>query len=513
MNTHFALESPIEVLTGKKRSELTRDDLINIINKKNIERLTFHYTAIDGKVKELRLPITSYEQAEIVLAEGERVDGSSLFKGVVDAGKSDLYVIPVYKSVFINPFDHTSLDFVCRFVTGDGELAPFAPDNLLAITHKKLKEEFDVEFNALGELEFYLVGNSEQNLYPLPNQKGYHGSSPYVKTTCIVNEMLKVMTNITSEIKYAHNEVGLINSLEIDNHLFNGKLAEQVEIEFLPTPVEDAADVVVLGKWLCQSIANRYNLIATFYPKIQIGDAGSGLHFHTMLKRNNRNIMLNADQELSEDSLKLIGGLCRYAPTLSAFGNMTAGSFLRLVPHQEAPTKVCWGYSNRSALIRVPLGWRNLDNLAMKVNPQQRLKAERKDSRQTVELRSADGSANTHMLLAAMTTAVLWAYRHPKEALKLADQNYVSGNIHNDPDKEREFIDIATSCVETARTLNDHRDYYIRDGYFTDSLIDKVIEMLKAENDEGLNNKILSLPDEDGRKLAEDYIKRGIQKY
>jgi glutamine synthetase len=156
-----------------------------------------------------------------------------------------LYVIPVYKTAFLNPFDTTSLDFICRFVTGDGELA------------------------------------------------------------------------------------------------------EQVEIEFLPDPVEDAADVVVLGKWLCQSVANRHGLIATFSPKIQIGDAGSGLHFHAMLKKNNRNIMLNADQ--------------------------------------EAPTTVCWGYSNRSALIRVPLGWRNLDNLAMMVNPQQKLKSEIKDSRQTAE--------------------------------------------------------------------------------------------------------------------------------
>ncbi len=513
MNTHFALENPIEVLTGKKRSELTRDDLINIINKKQIERITFHYTAIDGRVKELRLPITGHEQAEIILAEGERVDGSSLFKGVVDAGKSDLYVIPVYKSAFINPFDQTSLDFICRFVTGDGELAPFAPDNLLSITHQILKEEFDVEFNALGELEFYLIGNQDVNLYPLPNQKGYHGSSPYVKTTDIVNEMLRVMTNITSEIKYAHNEVGLINRLESDNPLLNGKLAEQVEIEFLPAPIEDAADVVVLGKWLCQSIANQYGLIATFYPKIQIGDAGSGLHFHTMLRRNNKNIMLNADQELSEEALKLIGGLCRYAPTLSAFGNMTAGSFLRLVPHQEAPTKVCWGYSNRSALIRVPLGWRNLDNLAMKVNPQQRLKADIKDSRQTVELRSADGSANTHLLLAAMTTAVLWAFRNPEESLKLAKKNFVAGNIHSDPEMEKKLIDIATSCVETAETLNEHRSYYEADGYFTETLINKVIELLEAENDRGLNKKIISLPPEDGRMLAEDFIKRGFSKY
>jgi glutamine synthetase len=324
---------------------------------------------------------------------------------------------------------------------------------------------------------------------------------------------LKVMTNITSEIKYAHNEVGLINSLSSSNPLLNGKLAEQVEIEFLPTPVEEAADIVVLGKWLCQSIANQYGLIATFYPKIQIGDAGSGLHFHTMLKREGRNIMLNEDQDLSEDALKLIGGLCRYAPTLSAFGNMTAGSFLRLVPHQEAPTKVCWGYSNRSALIRVPLGWRNLDNLAMKVNPQQQRKAERKDSRQTVELRSADGSANTHLLLAAMTTATLWAYRNPEEALKLADEYYVAGNIHKDPAVEEKLIDIATSCVETAEKLTEYRDYYEKDGYFTEALIDKVIEMLTEENDRGLNKKIMALPAEEGSKLAEDFIIRGFSKY
>ncbi|HAK47415.1 MAG TPA: hypothetical protein DCO79_16035 [Spirochaeta sp.] len=270
---------------------------------------------------------------------------------------------------------------------------------------------------------------------------------------------------------------------------------------------------MVLGKWLCQSIANQYGLIATFYPKIQVGDAGSGLHFHTMLKKDNKNIMLNEDQELSEEAMKLIGGLCRYAPTLSAFGNMTAGSFLRLVPHQEAPTKVCWGYSNRSALIRVPLGWRNLDNLAMKVNPQQRSRADIHDSRQTVELRSPDGSANTHLLLAAMTTAVLWAFRNSDEALSLASENFVAGNIHSDPKLEEKLIDIATSCVETSEKLNEYRDYYEKDGCFTATLIDKVIEMLEAENDRGLNGKIMSLPKEDGRMLAEDFIKRGCSKY
>ncbi len=149
----------------------------------------------------------------------------------------------------------------------------------------------------------------------------------------------------------------------------------------------------------------------------------------------------------------------------------------------------------------------------MKVNPQQRLKADIQDSRQTVELRSADGSANTHLLLAAMTTAVLWAFRKPEESLKLAKDNYISGNIHSEPELEEKLTDIATSCVETAEKLDENRSCYESDGYFTATLIDKVIELLKAENDRGLNKKIMSLPEEDGRMLAEDFIRRGFSKY
>ena len=57
-----------------------------------------------------------------VLAEGERVAGSSLFRGMVDAALSALYVVPVFKTAFLNPFDETSLDFICRYVTRDGVL-------------------------------------------------------------------------------------------------------------------------------------------------------------------------------------------------------------------------------------------------------------------------------------------------------------------------------------------------------------------------------------------------------
>jgi glutamine synthetase len=75
----------------------------------------------------------------------------------------------------------------------------------------------------------------------------------------------------------------------------------------------------------------------------------------------------------------------------------------------------------------------------MMVNPRQKLRYDIMDSRQTVELRSPDGSANTHLLLAGMTTALLWAYRNPEAGL------------------EEQLTDIATSCVETAELPNCRR--------------------------------------------------------
>src|SRR4030042_1791483 len=130
--TYFALSNPLSVLLDKDPQDFRRADLLRILREKNIERITFHYTALDGKLKELKLPAVDIEQAECLLAEGERADGSSLFRGMVDMGLSDVYVVPVYKTAFLNPFDDRSLAFVCRYLTKDGEPAPFALDNILA---------------------------------------------------------------------------------------------------------------------------------------------------------------------------------------------------------------------------------------------------------------------------------------------------------------------------------------------------------------------------------------------
>lgn len=506
---NFALSNPIEVLTGKSKYDWNNDDLLNVIQAKGVERITFHYTGWDGKIKDLRIPITDYDQAIHILTDGERVDGSSLFKGVVDAGKSDLYVVPSYRSAFLNPFDSKSLDFVCRFFDKDGNLASFAPDNILLKLSKELKNKTGYELFALSELEFYLIQEPKSEIYKLQAQKGYHASSPFVKSAEILDEILKNIAITMGNVKYAHFEVGAIENLTSDFPQFSGKNAEQVEVEFQLAPIDEAADMSVVAMWIIRNIAFRHNALATFYPKLEIGHAGNGLHFHLALKKNGTNIMLDENCKLSNEALTLIGGLVKYAPSLTAFGNLVAGSYLRLVPHQEAPTKVCWSEMNRSAMIRVPLAWTNVGKLSDKINPAGDVTHCCQDGRQTVEIRTPDGSANIHLLLAGITKAASWAFDNQDYAISLANKHHVTGNIHDNPEYN-DLPEISDSCESSADALLADKSLYVSDDGFPERVIIKTYEMLKAERDKNLNTFIAGLPEEERNNTLRRIIHKAI---
>jgi len=492
MNNPYALANPISVFLNKPKEDFTREDLLKVIEKNHIERITFHYTALDGKLKELQIPLPARSNAEIVLTEGERVDGSSLFKGMVDTGLSDLYIVPVWESAFLNPFIPGSLDFVCRYLTSDGKLAPFTPDNVLLNAYDDLKKKTGLELHTFGELEFYLFYKPEMNLYIPPKQAAYHASSPFVKTSKVLAEMLKEITQIVGLVKYAHSEVGFIDLIESASEEINGRTGEQVEIELLSVPAPEAADSIVISKWLIRNIAAKYGMIATFTPKLEEGIAGTGMHIHNKLKKNGKNVMTDKNGNLSTEAKKLIGGLCDFADSLTAFGNTVASSYLRLVPNQEAPTQVCWSDSNRSAMIRVPLGWSKINNLASVVNRGHKSSPLEIDSMQTVEIRTPDGSANSHLLMAGITAAVGYGFEN-KESLATTDKLYIKGNIHKDRSLSKDLAKLPSSCAESAKIMRMKRSLYERNGIFPPSVIDYAINALEAENDKELQRHLSEL--------------------
>jgi glutamine synthetase len=496
MNQAYALTNPISLLVDKPREDFTRNDFLRVIEQNRIERITFHYTALDGKLKELKLPVSSSAQAERILADGERVDGSSLFKGMVDAALSDLYVVPVYRTAFLNPFDQGSLDFICRYLTRDGCLAPFALDTILHNAAAFFRGATGMELHALGELEFFLVTEPQSRTYLAPRQRGYHASGPFVKSGQILDEMVRTVAQITGAVKYAHSEVGCVESVRSDLEEIRGKQAEQMEIEFLPTPVEDAGDTLVLSRWLIRNVAYRNGAVATFTPKIEEGVAGNGLHVHMEVRKNGRNVMTDRDGALSDHARKVIAGLCTYADSLTAFGNTVSSAYLRLVPNQEAPTRICWSDMNRSAMIRVPLGWSTVNNLAAGLNARQTERLDVQESRQTVELRSPDGSAIVHLLLAGIVMAAEWGCRD-RQSLDIAKRLYVAGNIFQNTKLLGSLEALPRSCVESSRILLAKRNLYERETIFPASVIEYVAELLRAENDEEMNVRLADMPADD----------------
>ena len=135
------------------------------------------------------------------------------------------------------------------------------------------------------------------------------------------------------QIKYGHSEVG--------NFCLDGKNYEQNEIEFLPVDVEQAADQLMIAKWVIRNLGYELGYDVTFAPKITTGKAGSGLHIHMRMIKDGKNQMLSGGV-LSESARKMIAGMMDLAPAITAFGNKNPTSYFRLVPHQEAPTNLCW---------------------------------------------------------------------------------------------------------------------------------------------------------------------------
>jgi glutamine synthetase len=494
------MEKNLTELLEKSPADFNRDDFLRVVEDQEIKRLTFHYTALDGRLKELKIPVTGRNQVENILSEGERVDGSSLFKGIVDTDVSDLYVIPEYKTAFLNPFDNKSLDFICRFLTKDGERASFALDNILKKAHSLFQKNTGLDLFALGELEFFLIYSSDPDIFPMQKQLGYHESSPFRKSGEVLDEMVQHISRITGVVKYSHSEVGFIKSIQSELEEIRGKSAEQLEVEFLPRPVEEMADYLILARWIIRNIAYKHGCVATFAPKIELGVAGNGMHFHLQLRKNQKNIMTDPSGQLSEAARRLVGGLCQWSPSLTAFGNTVASSYLRLIPHYEAPTRIFWSDLNRSALIRVPLAWINMQNLADKINPQNEPKEKDTENHQTVELRSPDGSALIHLLLAGIVLSTDWAFASD-QSLELAEKSYFKEEKTGE-NRLDQFPLLPSNCEESARILIENRAFYEKEGIFPPSIIDCLAGFLKEES-----TKVGSLSGSvDMRKLMHRYL-------
>ncbi len=481
MNTEISLNKNHLVTTlGKPASEFTKDDIITYVTQQGIDMINFMYPAGDGRLKTLNFVINDAIYLDTILSYGERVDGSSLFSHI-EAGNSDLYVMPRFSTAFLDPFAPLpTVTMLCTFFDKEGNPLDNSPEHILDKACREFTRVTGLQFEAMGELEYYVIA-PETDSYPATDQRGYHESAPFAKTGDFRALCMSYIAQAGGQIKYGHSEVG--------NFTADGLTYEQNEIEFLPVRAQNAADQLVIAKWIIRNLAHRSNLTVTFAPKITTGKAGSGLHIHMRMTdpETGRNMMLADNRELSETARRAIAGMMDMAPSITAFGNTNPTSYFRLVPHQEAPTNVCWGDRNRSVLVRVPLGWTADTDMCAAANPGSCAAKGAADRKQTVEIRSADGSADVYLLMASLAVACRHGWEMT-DALGKAADTYVDVDIHRTENAARtaSLSHLPASCCESAEALEHDRDIYEQGGVFTKSIIDATVARLQAFDDKEL---------------------------
>ena len=479
--------------------DFTKDDIVRFIADNGIRMVNFMYPGGDGKLKTLNFVINDASYLDTILTCGERVDGSSLFS-FVEAGSSDLYVIPRFSTAFVDPFaEIPTLAMLCSFFDKDGALLASAPEQTLAKACRAFTKTTGMEFQAMGELEYYVIFDDD-GFYPAVDQHGYHESAPYAKANEFRAKCMLYIAQTGGQIKYGHSEVG--------NFVLDGKVYEQNEIEFLPVRAESAADQLMLAKWVIRNLAYQMHLNVTFAPKITTGKAGSGLHIHMRMMKDGRNMMLS-NGRLSDAARRMIAGMMTLAPSITAFGNKNPMSYFRLVPHQEAPTNVCWGDRNRSVLVRVPLGWSADADMCRIANPKEGASQVDTSMKQTVEMRSPDGSADLYQLMAGLCVACRHGFEM-ENALEVAERTYVNVNIHDKANEDKlELLDqLPDSCAASADCLERQREFYEQEGVFSKAMVDSVINQLRAFDDRRLRQQLTG-DDEAMQRLVNRYFHCG----
>lgn len=483
----------------KPSSEFTKEDIVRFIQENEIKMVNFMYPGGDGKLKTLNFIINNLAYLDTILTCGERVDGSSLFS-FIQAGSSDLYVLPRFSSAFVDPFaEIPTLCMLASYFDKDGNPLESSPEYTLAKAAKAFRDVTGMEFHAMGELEYYVITPDEE-VFPAVDQRGYHESMPYAKTNEFRTLCMSYIAKAGGQIKYGHSEVG--------NFSQDGLIYEQNEIEFLPVPVEKAADELMIAKWIIRNLAYQMGMNVTFAPKITTGKAGSGMHVHMRLMKDGKSVMVE-NGKLSNTARTAIAGLMQLADSITAFGNKNPMAYFRLVPHQEAPTNVCWGDRNRSVLVRVPLGWAAGVDMMHKANPQQPAETPDTSMKQTFEMRSPDGSADVYQLLAGLCVGCRYGFELPN-ALEIAEQTYVDVNIHDaaNADKLNRLGQLPDSCVASADCLERQRKVYEAYGVFSTAMIDGIIKQLRDFNDSNLRKEVENRPEE-LKELVERYFHCG----
>jgi glutamine synthetase len=356
-----------------------REFVLQAVEERGIRFVQLWFPDVLGQLKSFAIPADELPEA---LAEGSSFDGSAI-EGFARVHEADMIAMPVprtFQSLPWRPREAGVARIYCDILTADGSPFEGDPRRVLA---RVLRRAQDLGFSAYvgTEVDFFLFSSSDR---PEPIDAGsYFDLTPLDAASDFRRTTLMYLEAMGIPVKDSHHEIAP------SQHGIDLRHADALTI----------ADSITTFRLVVKEAAREHGLYATFMPKPIQGAQGSGLHTHLSLFEGDRNAFFDPTDAygLSKLCRSFIAGLLIHAEEITAITNQWVNSYRRLVPGFEAPTHVCWGASNRSALVRVPVTKRG------------------KEASCRIEYRAPDPACNPYLALAVILTAGLDGIRQEYE--------------------------------------------------------------------------------------------------
>ncbi|WP_308464746.1 type I glutamate--ammonia ligase [Rathayibacter soli] len=369
-----------------------RDFVLRTIEERGIKFVRLWFTDVVGSLKSVAIAPAEVEGA---FTEGLGFDGSAI-EGLTRLFESDLLAHPDPATFQILPWrgeiDPTARMF-CDITTPDGLPAVADPRNVLKRTLEKAAERGFTCYTH-PEIEFYLLKSSKlgKDGQPVPvDSAGYFDNVPGGTAHDFRRRSVRMLEDLGISVEFSHHEAG----------------PGQNEIDLRYADALATADNIMTFRTVVKEVAIEQGVYATFMPKPMSGKPGSGMHTHMSLFEGDTNAFFEAgaQYQLSQTGRQFIAGLLKHAPEITAVTNQFVNSYKRLWGGDEAPSFVCWGHNNRSALVRVPL-----------YKPS-------KGQSSRVEYRGIDSAANPYLAFSLMLAAGLKGIEEEYELPAEAEDN------------------------------------------------------------------------------------------
>ncbi|MBC9735270.1 glutamine synthetase family protein [Nocardioides marmotae] len=415
------------------------DFVLRSLEERDVRFVRLWFTDVLGSLKSVAVAPAELEGA---FAEGIGFDGSAI-EGFARVFESDMLAKPDPSTFQILPWrgdGPSTARMFCDIEMPDGSPSYADPRYVLKRTLGKAADR-GFTFYTHPEIEFYLFKSvPEAGDEPVPvDRSGYFDHTAQSKGADFRREAITMLESMGISVEFSHHEAG----------------PGQQEIDLRYADALTTADNIMTFRTVIREVALGQGIWASFMPKPFTTHPGSGMHTHVSLFEGDQNAFYEAgaQYQLSQTGRQFIAGVLRHAREISVVTNQWVNSYKRMMFGGEAPSYICWGHNNRSAMVRVPMYKPN------------------KGQSTRVELRTIDAACNPYLAYAAVLAAgmkgIEEGYELPREAeddvWSLTERERTALGIEPLPKNLNEAITIAETSELLAETLGEQVfDFFLR---------------------------------------------------